>query len=429
MPLRFKYFLYIVALHGLIMWLLYQYFSDNKWLFILSEFGLIMSLIISYIFFKRFNQPLQLMRYGVDAIKDEDYNVRFLKTGSENVNELIDVFNAFLIKLSEERVSAQEQGYFLESIIAASPIAMIMLDYDDRIASFNIKAIEVFGKETLIEESEFFLVSHPLISQLKILQIGESTIVRINPTLRYRCSINSIIHLGFKRKFIMIEELSKELLENEKAAYGKVIRMMAHEVNNSMGAVNSILQSVMDFGFEDQKNEYVEYLRLAKLRNSELGTFMKNFAEVIRLPPPNKQQLDLNDIARRASIIMSQLAKSQDISIQSYLSENPVLIQGDTNQLQQVVINALKNAIESIGQGGMISINVQAAKPQLIIADNGPGISENVKEQLFTPFFSTKPDGQGIGLIISREILVSHGAQFELYTDANIGETKFEISF
>ena len=429
MPLRYRYFIYILSIHGFIAWLLFGFFEENKWYFLLSELGILVSILLGIYFFRKFNQPLQLMKYGVDAIKDEDYNVRFLETGSRDINELIEVFNTFLDKLGQERVSAQEQGYFLESIIKASPIGMIMLDYDDLITSYNEAATTIFGKKTLQIEDVFFQVDHPLIAHIVEMNPGDSVIISISATQRFKCQMNTIIHLGFKRKFIMIEEMSKELLENEKAAYGKVIRMMAHEVNNSMGAVNSILQSVIEFGFNDEDDEYREFLEVAKKRNEELAGFMKNFAEVIRLPIPNKEKVNLSEMAKRAQMIMAPIAHNSNVKLQLINSEQEVIALCDPSQIQQVVINAIKNAVESIGENGEVKISVNMSKPQLVISDNGPGIDDKVKDQLFTPFFSTKPDGQGIGLIISREILLNHGARFSLYTNKKTGWTHFEIEF
>ena len=416
-------------LHGIIGGLLFYIFEDEREYFILSELFLLVSLLFSIRIFRRFNQPLTLMKYGVDAIKDEDYNVRFLKTGSESINELIDVFNTFLEKLRLERVKTQEQAYFLESIIDASPIAMIMLDYDDLITSANDAAINIFGKTSLKPDLPFYQINHPLISSLENIQLGEKLIVSTGSTEKFNCQVNSIIHLGFRRKFVMIEEMTKELLENEKAAYGKVIRMMAHEVNNSMGAVNSILQSVVDFAFPDEKNEYRESIIIAKERNEELALFMKNFADVIRLPAPHKEKVELNNLASRAQMIMSSIAEEANVKIQLNRDENDVVLFCDPHQIQQVLINAVKNAIESIGRSGEVIIKVNSRSPQIIISDNGPGIDDDVKDKLFSPFFSTKPTGQGIGLIVSRDILLAHNAEFRLYTDPDSRLTHFEISF
>ena len=427
MPLRYQYFGYILAIHGLVAWLLFDYFSYNKWYFLFSEFGILLSLLISVYLFRKFNSPLELMRYGVHAIKDEDYNVRFLETGSRDINELIEVFNTFLDKLRAEKVSAQEQGYFLENIIDASPIGMIMLDYDDMVTSYNAAAADILSKENLMVERSLFSSTSDLISFIAQLEIGEKEICNLSPTQRFKCQLNSIIHLGFKRKFIMIEEMSKELLATEKAAYGKVIRMMAHEVNNSMGAVNSILQSVISFGFTEEQGEYKEILEVAKTRNEELANFMKNFADVIRLPPPNKESTNLVDLCRRSILIMGEVARSVDVHLELETKLSEVYVMCDISQLQQVVINAIKNSIESIGDQGSVKIKVSNIKPQLSIVDDGPGIKREVKDQLFTPFFSTKADGQGIGLIISREILVSHNAKFQLYTNETDGLTYFDI--
>ncbi|MDG2449379.1 MAG: ATP-binding protein [Saprospiraceae bacterium] len=429
MSLRIQYILYILLLHFTIAGLMFYIFQDDRAYFILSELGLLISLMVSFRFYRRFNQPLTLMKYGVDAIKDEDYNVRFLRTGSESINELIDVFNTFLEKLKIERVKTQEQAYLLESIIEASPISMIMLDYDDLITSTNNAAKKIFNKKNVESEMSFFEINHPLIAPLKNMTIGQKKIISTGSTTKYNCQINSIIHLGFKRKFIMIEELTKELLENEKAAYGKVIRMMAHEVNNSMGAINSILQSVIDFAFDEEEDEYKESLIIAKERNDELALFMKNFADVIRLPPPLKERVDLRTLGQRSQMIMTQLAESEKIEISLSLPDVPVYIFCDVSQIQQVLINAIKNSIESIGNKGKITILLNQKAPQITITDNGRGISNEAKMKLFSPFFSTKPTGQGIGLIISRDILLAHKAEFELYTDGLSELTHFEISF
>lgn len=429
MSLKFQYILYVLFLHGVIAALLFYIFQDEKEYFILSELALFLSALISLRFLTRFNKPLTLMKFGVDAIKDEDYNVRFLRTGSESINELIDVFNTFLEKLSLERVKSQEQSYFLESIIEASPIAMIMLDYDDLITSANNAANRIFNRRNLIVGKAFFDLGHPLIEELRSLQLGEKKIISTGTTERYNCQINSIIHLGFRRRFIMIEELTKELLENEKAAYGKVIRMMAHEVNNSMGAVNSILQSVVDFGFNDGQEEFKESLIVAKERNEELAKFMKNFADVIRLPPPNKEKTNLKELIIRAQLIMSSLAKEKSVDIELQLPAADVYIFCDPAQIQQVLINTIKNSIESISEKGKIWIELDESIPKIEIIDNGRGLSEEAKQKIFSPFFSTKPTGQGIGLIITRDILLAHNADFRLYTDPNDLKTRFEISF
>ncbi|MEE9373850.1 MAG: ATP-binding protein [Saprospiraceae bacterium] len=429
MSLKFQYIIFNIFIHIVITGLLFYTFKDDRWYFLLFEIAILISIIISYRLYSRFNQPLTLMKNGVNAIKDEDYNVRFLKTGSNDINELIGVFNTFLDKLRQEKVKTQEQAYFLESIITASPIGMIMLDYDNLVTSVNDAVLKILRVKDINLKRPLSDIDHPVIESLIALEIGDSKIITTGLTQRYKCQVRSVIHLGFRRVFIMIEEMSKELLKNEKAAYGKVIRMMAHEVNNSIGAVNSILQTVLDFGFDERDDEYKESLQVAKERNNELSLFMKKFADVLRLPQPTKIKIEMEDLVRHAKLIMGSLAKEQNINIDVQIKDQNVVIECDSSQIQQVIINAVKNAIESIKKDGNITILLQNSTPQITVIDNGPGIDVSVRDKLFTPFFSTKPAGQGIGLILSREILLSHGAEFRLYSDHDSSHTYFEIDF
>jgi len=369
------------------------------------------------------------MRSGVNAIKDGDYNVKFLSTKSTEINELIDVYNAMLDELRNEGLRTQEQAYFLENLIRASPVGIIILDYDDKIAEINAKAKWILNIRNKVDGLKMEEVTHPLSAVIKSLNVGENKIISLDGIRKYKCQINQVIHKGFQRKFILIEELSQELLENEKAAYGKVIRMMAHEVNNSMGAVNSILQSVVDFAFEDGDDEYIDALNLAKERNEDLALFMKRFADVIRLPVPVKVPTNIYTLMDGVISIMKPMAISRNIEIEFNYTSDRIMIACDPTQIQQVLVNVLKNAVESIDEGGHIRVDISEIAPHILIIDDGAGIAPEVKERLFSPFFSTKPTGQGIGLIITRDILLHHNATFSLSTDEDSGLTSFEIGF
>jgi len=126
---------------------------------------------------------------------------------------------------------------------------------------------------------------------------------------------------------------------------------------------------------------------------------------------------------------MASQASKLDIAINLVVPTAPLIIQCDESQIQQILINAVKNSIESIGQSGEITLIARQESPHLSVNDNGPGISDEEQGHLFTPFYSTKPDGQGIGLILIRDVLLNHEATFQLYTDKEVAETRLEISF
>lgn len=431
MKIKYQYLIFIVLLHIVLTTLIYFVLEDNKWYFVLSELLIILSLVLSYKIYASFIKPIELMKTGVSAIKEKDYNVRFLSTNSTEMNDLIEVFNTMLDKLGEEKVRTEEQGFFLENLISASPIGMIILGFDGEITSINASARRLFGLGQEGSPSFIREIQHALAKDIVKIKSGDNKIITTEGVRKYRCQVNEVIHKGFKRKFVMIEELSKELLTTEKEAYGKIIRMMAHEVNNSMGAVNSILQSVVEFGYEGagSDNEYVESLNIAIDRNEDLAQFMKNFASVIRLPQPALKSIDVVELIDKCRQLMTPQANDADTSIVSNYKTTSLILNLDPQLMQQVFVNIIKNAIESIGSKGNIKITITADKPQIIIADNGPGISPEAKEKLFSPFFSTKPTGQGIGLIIIRDILLGHGATFSLETDPVSGWTEFRIGF
>jgi signal transduction histidine kinase len=146
----------------------------------------------------------------------------------------------------------------------------------------------------------------------------------------------------------------------------------------------------------------------------------------VKIPPPVLQKIDLNQLARSVEALCSPECNRRNIHLTLLLPENPVAVKTDSIQMEQVLVNLVKNAYESIQTGGEIRIITQQIPPQLIIEDNGPGISNEIKEKLFTPFFTTKPQGQGIGLMFVREVLLNHGYKFTFNTQEN-GKTRFCI--
>lgn len=431
MSIKIKYFLFIISLHLVITFLVYQLLKDNKILFILSEVLILFSLYICWAIYQAIIRPLDLMKSGTNAIQDEDFNVKYLKTPSKDVNILIDTFNEMMDRLREEKKRTVEQSYFLENLIEATPIGIVILDYDNQISEINPKARTYLQIDQEVTGKSLSEIPHPLAHFISELNTEQKEVIQIGGIDKYRCQVNAVIHKGFKRKFIVIEELTQEILDAEKKAYGKVIRMMAHEVNNSIGAINSLLHTVNEYAFseDEQFKEYKEALQDAISRNDSLNQFMKNFAKVVRIPPPSLAPENLNDVVSRCVNIMSGIAESHDIIFDLKISDLPIELYIDTSQIEQVIVNIIKNAIEAIHKNGKIIITTSQSSPQLIISDTGHGINSADKDKLFSPFYSTKAEGQGVGLMMIKEILNNHQAQFSLETDHDEGMTSFSITF
>lgn len=421
MKLRTKYILFVAILHGLGLWLSYTVFHDKPVFFIASEILVLFSLFIAWRLYRALLQPLKTLMQGVDAIRDRDFNVKFVHTGKHEMDQLIDVYNQMIDQLRSERVQQQEQHFFLEKLVNTSPTGIIILDYNGAVQQINPKALQLLELE---EFDEGKAATHPVFQYITQLQSGSARTISLNGVSTYKLQKSHFMDRGFPRHFVMIEELTAEILAAEKKVYEKVIRMMAHEVNNTVGPVNSIIGSALKA--DSLYPQLREAMEVAMGRNQNLNIFMRNFADLVKLPVPDKRPVDLHQVLRNVSRLMETKAGEKQAVIQLALPPREWMVRADEQQLEQALINIFKNSIEAVNGDGLITITTDPAQGDLVIADNGAGITPEAAEQLFTPFYSTKKDGQGIGLTLVREILLNHGYTFTLRT-VRPGDTRFAI--
>jgi nitrogen fixation/metabolism regulation signal transduction histidine kinase len=431
MKLRTKYILFVAILHLLTLGLTFFIFNEKRVFFIASEVLIIISLVIAISLYAQLIRPIKLLLQGIEALKDRDFNVKFLPTGKHEVDQLINVYNQMIDQLRTERTQQEEQHFFLEKLIYTSPTGIIILDHDELVQQINPKALQILGmdEKTLIGNNIKEL-QHPLFEQANVLKAGETITVKLSGITIYKLQKSHFIDRGFQRDFLMIEELTAEILAAEKNTYGKVIRMMAHEVNNTVGPVNSIIQSTLkndELWHNQVDNQLNNALQVAFDRNQNLNHFMRNFADLVKLPEANKKQTDLSQLINSVIHLMQIKAQDNNISLIYQSPTQPFYIRADVQQMEQALINIVKNAIESIGNNGIVEFKINTKSRQLIIVDDGKGINPDQSLQLFTPFYSTKKDGQGIGLTLVREIMLNHGYDFSLKTIDK--QTAFTIGF
>jgi two-component system nitrogen regulation sensor histidine kinase NtrY len=431
MKLRTKYLLFVSILHGVALALSYFIFRENELLFIASEVLIIISAYIAWRFYNQLIQPLKTLMQGIEAIRDRDFNIKFISTGKYEMDELISVYNQMIDQLRLERTKQQEQHFFLEKLIHTSPTGILVLDYDQKVQQLNPKACQLLAvEERELKGMPIAEITLPVFKEISNLATGQAKTVTVNGVNTYKLQKSHFIDRGFPRYFVMIEELTTEILAAEKKAYGKVIRMMAHEVNNTVGPVNSIIESTLNSKsiWKTNNESLREALQVAFNRNHNLNLFMRNFADVVRLPQPQKKRIDLNRLIENMSTLMERKAGQKQIRFELQLSFSPLYIEADEQQMEQVILNIIKNAMEAIQDSGTITLLTDALHKTMIIRDTGEGIAEADDEQLFSPFFSTKKDGQGIGLTLVREILLNHQFSFSLKT-VSPGRTEFSIQF
>ena len=434
MNLRTKILLYLGIIHLLIAGVALLVVRENRVWLIPAELFLLISLGAGYKLVMSFFGPLDLIRTGTQFMQEKDFTSRFQKVGQPEMDELIDVYNRMIDHLREERLRVREQHYLLDKILTASPSAILTLDFDGRIALVNPateRILEILSSELLGRRLD--QLDSPFWQSLHRLPVGESQILPLFGRRRLHCRKSVFLDRGFARQFIMIEELTEELRRAEKAAYEKLIRMMSHEVNNSLGASNSLLNSCLNYKDQLNPEDQVDFenaLRIAISRTDHLSAFTRGFADVIRLPRPLLRPCNVVNLLKNIEGLLRVECERRQIHWQWEVPDSFPLISMDRNQMEQVFVNILKNAMEAIGTKGFIAVRLGQTirRSHVEIADTGPGIPPEIQTQLFTPFFTTKENGQGIGLTLAQEILSLHGFDFSL--ESLPGQpTRFRILF
>ena len=431
--MKLKSFFFILAFLLIAVWiiLLFVATQENGWKFYLIEGIVTFSLFYLIYFYRKVIKPLNSIAGGMDLLQAQDFSSRLSPVGQREADRIVSIFNRMMNQLKEERLRLREQNHFLDLLISVSPMGVIILTLDERISMAHKAALEFLdeGTEEDIMIKTMDELSGSLADELNRIPKDTTVTIRLSDSRIYRCSRLSFIDRGFAHPFYLIESLTSEVMKAEKKAYEKVIRMIAHEVNNSVAGITSTLDTIDDaLQTIDDTEDIREVMKVCVERSYSMSRFITNFADVVKIPEPQKEEVHLNDRVTACKIFMENLCQNRDIDLHLELCKENPLVSMDTSLFEQVLINIIKNATESIDTNGKIFIRTSASPLMLEIGDTGKGISKVVEAKLFTPFFSTKPNGQGIGVIFIREVLMKHGYTFSLRTYPD-GITRFRICF
>ena len=430
MRLRGWFIILTLLISIILIMLIVQTFVPEKFLFYMIEGIVTITIIYLFFFYKQVINPLRAIGNGMELLKEQDFSSRLRKVHQKDADRIVEIFNRMITQLKDERLHVREQNQFLDLLINASPMGVVILDFDGRITSLNPAAtrclecdIHKAGGKSLAQ------LNNSLADNIATLGKDVTETFQLNDSHIYRCSRLSFIDHGYAHPFILIESLTDEVMKAEKKAYEKVIRMIAHEVNNTTAGVTSTLDSVTQ-ALQDvpETDDLREVMTACIERCYSMSKFITKFADVVKIPEPQFQNCDINSLVTTCLQILESTCNEHHISVRYHLCESPLLIKIDTTLMEQVIVNIIKNSAESIGSDGDIYITTMASPVSIEITDNGPGISSEAAQKLFSPFFSTKPNGQGIGLIFIREVLTKHGFSFSLRTYED-HLTRFKIVF
>lgn len=431
MKLRTYFYILAIALVAILGLIMYDNIDSMSWTAIGLSTIIVLVLIYLIFFYQKVVRPLQNISNGMDLLKEQDFSSRLRRIGQFEADRVVDIFNKMMDQLKNERLHLREQNKFLDLLIKASPMGVLVLNYDDEISDLNPSALDILGinNRGIIIGQNINEMMSTLRINLSEVPLHETRMLNVNDGSVYKCTHESFIDQGFPRRFYIIESLTEEVRIAEKKAYEKVIRMISHEVNNTTAGIISTLdiveQSLVD---DDENRDMKEALSICIERSHNMSKFITNFADVIKIPKAELRPTNINSRIEASIRFMEVVCSNRNIDLKFTPDNSMPLIPIDVILFDQALQNIIKNSAESIGSNGFIHITTDSHNNSLTITDNGKGISKDAESKLFSPFFSTKPLGQGIGLMFIQEVLSQHNCQYSLQTGGE-GLTRFSIFF
>lgn len=412
---------------------------DKGWLAMVMnvhavELASVVILILLVVLYYITVRPLHAISNGMDLLRAQDFSSRLARINSNEADRIVEMFNSMMDQLKNDRLRLREQNHFFDLVISVSPMGIVILDTYDRITMANPSALAFFdcdGSRTVTGRRLDELES-PLALAISKIEQNDTQTLRLSDSMIYRCSRLSFMDSGFAHPFVLIERLTDEVVKAEKKAYEKVVRMIAHEVNNSMAGVNSTLDTastIIEESGDKELADVAQVLRVCQERCVAMSRFITAFANVVKIPEANLVTGELNERVLVCHGFMESMCNKHGIRLRLNLSDEEIEVKIDEVLFEQALLNILKNSIESIGRNGVVEIVTTGNPPTLTVVDNGPGISEEARQRLFTPFYSSKPHGQGLGLIFISDVLTKHRCRFSLTTSPVDGLTRFFIAF
>lgn len=358
--------------------------------------------------------PLYTLSNLLEALREGDYSLRGSRARrGDAIGDVVWEINALSQTLREQRLRVEETSALLGKVLAAIDTALFSFDQSQRLRLLNPAGERLLGlraSQALGQDAHALGLAEALVHSS-----GPAVLNRAFPGGSGRFEVR---HFGFREgglplQLLAITDLSRTLREEERQAWQRLIRVLSHELNNSLAPIKSMAGTLSSMLSQDPlpsdwRDDARIGLKVVADRSDALGRFMIGYASLARLPAPRKQTLDLRALLRRIVTLEQRLAVQLD-------DGPPLELIADPDQLEQALINLVKNAVEaSLPERGGVRIYI-TEQPQAVtiaILDDGLGLAGS--DNLFVPFFTTKPGGTGIGLVLARQIIEGHGGSLSL---------------
>ncbi len=364
--------------------------------------------------------PLQTLANLVEAVRCGDYTLRGRRGApGDTLGEVVREINRLGETLQRQRMETLEATALVQTVLEELDAAVLAFDDAQRLKLINRAASELMGRssESLLGETarelgleELLVLDSPAVASLTF----------SGRTGRFEIRKRIFHENGTPHTLVMMSDLSRALRDEERRAWQRLIRVVGHEINNSLAPIKSLAGTLRDMlvrpaerAKPGDRTDVLEGLSLIGDRADSLSKFVATYSQLARLPAPSKQTLSLNALLNRMVALHAFVGTT-------VVAPFETAVQADAGQLEQALINLLKNAIEAAGGDAKgVEVVVSRIRDAVLteIRDTGPGIAN--ADNLFVPFFTTKPGGSGIGLALSRQIIEGHGGTLTLENRAD----------
>jgi len=364
---------------------------------------------------ERVIRPLQTASNLLSALREEDFSVRARSPRRDDaLGELMREINTLSQTLREQRLGALEASALLRTVMTEIEVAVFTFDETQRLQLVNRAGERLLARpaEQLLKRTAQELGFGELLS-------GEpARTASLNfpgSTGRWGIRRGSFRQVGRPHQLLVMSDLSRALRDEERQAWQRLVRVIGHELNNSLAPIKSIAGTMGTMLAktsrpEDWEADMQSGLAIIASRADSLSRFMEAYARLARLPAPRLQSVEVGAWIRRVAELETRVKVMVEPG-------SEIKIQADRDQLEQLLINLVRNAVdatlENAGSGGVrIGWSRAADALEVRVQDSGPGLSDSAN--LFVPFFTTKPNGTGLGLVLCRQIAEAHGGTLNL---------------
>ena len=376
-------------------------------------------------------RPLGTLANMLAALREGDFSIRARVGDATDPLSLAYLeVNALEEILREQRLGAVEATETLRKVLEEIDVAVLAFDPGETLRLVNRAGERLLGQpaERLIGKT-----AEDLRMDEALHGVAPRTIELAFPggTGRWELRRSVVRQEGYPLQLLAFSDLSRALREEERQAWKRIIRVLSHEINNSLAPIKSIsgsLQGMLDrAALPDELDDDVQRgLKVISSRAEALGRFMASYAKLARLPKPDREPVDVRGLVRRVSDLETRLSVE-------VVEGSDVTVPADPDQLEQALINLVRNAVDATleaadGAGGTVTLRwlTKGGKLHILVEDEGPGLGDT--GNLFVPFYTTKPGGSGIGLVLSRQIAEGHGGALELENREHVSGARARLT-